>query len=80
MFEQVFPHRSLEWLETLAGALPKGAYLGGGTAIALWLGHRVSAALDFFSPAPFSEQGVARAITGLGGTILETRPGTVHAV
>ncbi len=80
MFEQVFPHRPLERLDTLATALPKGAYLGGGTAIALWLGHRISADLDFFSAEPFPEQEVAQVITDLGGTILETRPGTIHAV
>jgi len=80
MFEQVFPHRSLEQLETLATALPKGAYLGGGTAIALWLGHRISADLDFFSADPFPEQDVAQVIAGLGGSILETRTGTIHAV
>ncbi len=33
--------------------LPDQAYLGGGTACALWLGHRQSVDLDFFSPSEF---------------------------
>lgn len=35
------------WL-TLAPHLPKGLYLGGGTAVAVHLGHRESRDLDFF--------------------------------
>lgn len=33
--------------------LPQGAYLAGGTACALWLGHRKSVDLDFFVPTEF---------------------------
>ncbi|RMF87899.1 MAG: hypothetical protein D6739_00905 [Nitrospirae bacterium] len=80
VFEEVFPHRPLERLTPLATLLPEGAYLGGGTAIALWLGHRLSADLDFFTEAPFDEPAVARALAEQGGSLLETRPGTVHAV
>jgi len=36
--------------------LPEGTYLAGGTAIALWLGHRQSVDLDWFTPARFNEQ------------------------
>ena len=35
---------------------PNGTYLGGGTAIALWLGHRQSEDLDWFTPTQFNEQ------------------------
>lgn len=35
---------------------PEGSYLGGGTAVALWLGHRQSEDLDWFSPKEFDEK------------------------
>lgn len=37
-----------------AQILPPGTYLAGGTACALWLGHRQSQDLDFFSPLEFN--------------------------
>ncbi|MGH9099081.1 MAG: nucleotidyl transferase AbiEii/AbiGii toxin family protein [Acidimicrobiales bacterium] len=37
----------------LAPILPSGAYLGGGTAVAVHLRHRESRDLDFFVPEPF---------------------------
>jgi hypothetical protein len=36
--------------------LPPGSYLGGGTAIALWIGHRQSVDLDWFAPQEFDEK------------------------
>lgn len=36
--------------------LPPGSYLGGGTAIALWIGHRQSVDLDWFTPQEFDEK------------------------
>src|SRR6266542_4432195 len=36
--------------------LPSKTYLGGGTAIALWLGHRQSVDLDWFTPQEFDEK------------------------
>jgi hypothetical protein len=36
--------------------LPEGSYLAGGTAVALHLGHRRSADLDFFTPIEFIER------------------------
>ncbi len=36
--------------------LPPRSYLGGGTAIALWLGHRQSVDLDWFTPQEFDEK------------------------
>lgn len=35
------------------GCLPKGVYLAGGTAVALYFGHRLSVDLDFFTPMDF---------------------------
>jgi hypothetical protein len=41
------PDTALTW-ETIAPVVPSAAYLGGGTAIAVHLAHRVSRDLDFF--------------------------------
>ena len=35
------------------GYLPKDAYLAGGTAVALYFGHRLSIDLDLFTPMGF---------------------------
>ena len=35
------------------GYLPKDVYLAGGTAVALYFGHRLSVDLDFFTPMGF---------------------------
>lgn len=42
---------------------PKDTYLGGGSAIALHLGHRRSVDLDFFTPREFIEQQWERKLT-----------------
>ncbi len=36
--------------------LPSETYLGGGTAIALWIGHRQSVDLDWFTLQEFDEK------------------------
>lgn len=36
-------------------SLPGGTYLGGGTAVALQIGHRRSVDVDFFTPSEFNE-------------------------
>lgn len=41
--------------ELTSNHLPSKTYLGGGTAIALQLGHRRSQDLDFFTPTQFNE-------------------------
>lgn len=56
MFDFVLPQLTKNFIKKLkTGSLPKGSYLGGGTALALWLGHRKSVDLDFFVPSAFSE-------------------------
>jgi hypothetical protein len=54
MFERALPTATRTVLIGL-GQLPalKKFYLTGGTALALWYGHRKSDDLDFFSPHPF---------------------------
>lgn len=36
--------------------LPEGCYLAGGTAVSLFLNHRISIDLDFFTPKKFNSQ------------------------
>lgn len=56
MFTQVLQDWTREFISKLKPQdLPKAAYLGGGTAIALQLGHRRSVDLDFFVPQEFNE-------------------------
>ncbi len=45
--------RALEKLDSSVFFTETGAYLAGGTALALHLGHRYSEDLDFFTPKPF---------------------------
>lgn len=66
--------RGLAGMEALAGF-----YLAGGTGLALRLGHRVSADLDFFRQDAFREQSLVDALAQRGGFSLTHRePGTVH--
>jgi len=54
MFEQTLPKTTRHYLDLLAQkGISQAFYLGGGTAIALRLGHRVSVDLDFFTPESF---------------------------
>lgn len=56
MFDFVLSKSTKNFLQKLkSNSLPKGSYLGSGTALALWLGHRKSVDLDFFIPSAFSE-------------------------
>lgn len=56
MFENVLSHQTKKLLGQIKSEnLPKDTYLAGGTAVALRLGHRRSADLDFFVPYEFVE-------------------------
>jgi nucleotidyltransferase AbiEii toxin of type IV toxin-antitoxin system len=68
--------------ELLAPAVPKEAYLVGGTAIALHLGHRISRDLDFFyHHNAIDLDQLARAIATRGPFAITRRePGTLNAV
>ncbi len=57
MFDVVLLPETKNLLEEItAKELPQESYLAGGTAIALQLGHRRSADLDFFTPTEFIER------------------------
>ncbi|MGD0977052.1 MAG: nucleotidyl transferase AbiEii/AbiGii toxin family protein [Minisyncoccia bacterium] len=56
MFEQVLPADAKKSLAILGkSGLLNGAYLAGGTALALQIGHRISVDFDFFTPEEFDE-------------------------
>ncbi|MEA1927726.1 MAG: nucleotidyl transferase AbiEii/AbiGii toxin family protein [Candidatus Auribacterota bacterium] len=57
MFEEVLPGKTKAILALLGKSETiRDAYLAGGTALALQLGHRISYDLDFFTPEEFDEQ------------------------
>ncbi len=57
MFEQVLPGNTKAILALLEKSeIIKKAYLAGGTALALQVGHRISYDLDFFTQQEFDEQ------------------------
>lgn len=49
-----------------------GFYLAGGTALALFFGHRISHDLDFFRRSPFDEKKLAERLRGAGSFSIET--------
>jgi len=53
-------------------------YLGGGTGLALQIGHRKSEDLDFFSDQSFDENRLVRDLSGI--KVIQQYRGTVHGV
>jgi len=57
----------------------EGAYLAGGTGLALRFGHRRSVDLDFFLKEPFSEDALLQCIQPMPGVVVVARaPQTLH--
>lgn len=56
MFTNKIPNWTQELMGLLGPLLPPNTYLAGGTALALYLNHRSSFDLDFYSPHEFNEQ------------------------
>ena len=55
MFEQALPKNAKSALAILGESkLLENAYLAGGTALALQLGHRISVDFDFFAKKEFN--------------------------
>lgn len=80
---EVLPPDQREALERLAPVLdPGGFYLGGGTAVALQVGHRRSLDLDWFTREPMGDPLVlARSLeeTGIEWEVESVDEGTLHA-
>ena len=62
----LLPAGTVEAWPRVAGVLPAGAVLMGGTALAVWLGHRRSEDLDFFVPKSFNGAAVVVALSEAG--------------
>jgi Nucleotidyl transferase AbiEii toxin, Type IV TA system len=75
------PDTAATW-DLIASLVPVGAYLGGRTAIAVHLGHRISRDLDFFfhhDSADLDE--LARSLSSAGPfAVTERVPGTLNGV
>ncbi len=64
MFEKVLPEQAKNALAVLSqSGLLKDAYLAGGTALALHIGHRVSVDFDFFTKKEFDENYFVQKLT-----------------
>lgn len=82
MFEPPISHETKLVLEKIAqSGLAKNFYLGGGTALALQLGHRQSIDLDWFSRAAFSNRDLKEELSRLGKLeVVGEEEGTVNAL
>lgn len=68
MFTEALFGNTQELLAVLGKSrLLKNAYLAGGTALALQLGHRISVDLDFFTSEKFDAAKKAKDLKGIGG-------------
>jgi len=66
MFEEVLSKNAKKALAILGeSGILRDAYLAGGTALALELGHRVSVDFDFFTRTEFDEQMVVKQLSSL---------------
>ena len=81
MHPKVLPAEGWAAVRTLVGAgTTDGFTLGGGTALALQLGHRASVDLDFFGEKPFDPAVLALSLGRLGRVEVRGRSeGTLHA-
>ena len=82
MHKKCFPKKGWEVLSSIKDITAKHhAVLAGGTALALQLGHRESADLDFFTTSAFSVDSIISAIrkTGFDFSILDEGEGHLYA-
>jgi hypothetical protein len=75
------PDTAATW-DVIGPLVPPGAYLGGGTAIAVYLGHRVSRDLDFFfhHGSVDLDELTRRLATAGPFAVTERAPGTLNGV
>ena len=67
MFTEVLPGKTKAVLASLEKSdIIQNSYLGGGTALALQLGHRISYDLDFFTPLEFDEKLILPQLDSMG--------------
>jgi hypothetical protein len=67
--------------ELLRARVLESFYLAGGTGLALYLGHRRSADLDFFKTEGFDEEALLQRLQQIPGLALVTKgPATLHTI
>ena len=71
-FADVLPPGTMDAWPKVAGILPEGSVLMGGTGLAIWLRHRVSEDLDFFTPTRLDPRHITSALSGLGDFTYDT--------
>lgn len=69
----VLPADTAHNWEVIAQGVPPGTYLGGGTALAVHLGHRISRDLDFFFHEQIDLDGLTRSLQSIGGFAVTLR-------
>jgi Nucleotidyl transferase AbiEii toxin, Type IV TA system len=75
----VLPGHTAEAWPAIVPYIPKGGYLAGGTAIAVYLGHRISRDLDIFTSLPFDEPVLrSRLVSELDFFVSDAGPGTIN--
>lgn len=82
MFEEALVSGAKDSLALLGeSGLLRNAYLAGGTAAALQLGHRISVDFDFFTQKAFDPKKIAEALSHLGSfSVDQSDKGTVLGV
>jgi hypothetical protein len=77
----VLPKDAASTWEVIAPIVPDGAYLAGGTALAVHLRHRISRDLDFFFQGPVDLDEVAAGLQSVGPFAVTLRDaGTLNGV
>jgi Nucleotidyl transferase AbiEii toxin, Type IV TA system len=67
----ILPKGTARTWESIRDVVPAGAYLGGGTAIAVHLRHRVSRDLDFFLREPIDLAALAEVLEAKGRVVIQ---------
>ncbi|MCY4665103.1 MAG: hypothetical protein OXC00_10585 [Acidimicrobiaceae bacterium] len=65
-YADVLPQGTIDAWPVVASILPEGSALMGGTGLAVWLRHRLSADLDIFTPVRFDTASVLAALSAAG--------------
>ena len=67
----ILPNGTARTWVSIRDVVPAGAYLGGGTAIAVHLRHRVSRDLDFFLRQPVDLTALAEVLEAKGSLVVQ---------
>ena len=72
MHKEILNKKQLEIFNIVEHFSKEGFYLAGGTALALYLGHRESVDLDLFSSREFKNEDIYKGLQSLGYKQIET--------